>query len=192
MSEELVALSRAFHFAARRHEQQRRKGQRAEPYLNHLAEVTSLLAESTAGNDSVLLIAGLLHDTVEDTDTTPSEIEDLFGAEVATLVAEVTDDKKLPKQVRKRLQVEKVRKKSERARLLKIADKTSNLRALVSSPPEDWSSERILEYVAWARQVVDGCRGLNSQLERAFDTALQQAGESLGCAKEGWERDIDP
>ena len=175
MNEELVALSKAFHFAARRHEQQRRKGQRAEPYVNHLAEVTCLLAESTAGNDTVLLIAGLLHDTVEDTATNLPELEDLFGPEVAALVAEVTDDKALPKQERKRLQVEKVRKKSERARLLKIADKTSNLRALVSSPPEDWSAERIREYVTWAWQVVDGCRGLNSQLELEFDAAHQRA-----------------
>lgn len=180
MNQELVELSRAFHFAALRHEQHRRKGERAEPYVNHLAEVLLLLAEATGGEDPVLLLGALLHDTVEDTETTLAELEETFGPEVARLVSEVTDDKALPKEERKRLQIETIRSKSERARLLKMADQTSNVRSLGSSPPAHWTLQRKQQYIHWAQAVVDGCRGLNAHLEEAFDQASQAAAEVLG------------
>ena len=170
----LVDLARAFDFAARRHVHQRRKGEAAEPYINHLAEVAALLAEATGGDDPVLLVASLLHDTIEDQDVTRAEIAASFGDEVASLVVEVTDDKSLPKIERKRLQVENAPKKTERAKLLKLADKTSNLRAIANSPPA-WPLQRQREYVDWAERVVAGCRGVNAQLERAFDAAAAQA-----------------
>jgi hypothetical protein len=128
MSTDLVKLARAADYAARQHIAQRRKGERAEPYVNHLIEVAALLAEATAGEDVVLLMGGLLHDTLEDTDSTYEDLEQRFGPEVAALVAEVTDDKSLPKEERKRLQIAKTPGKSRRAKLLKLADKTSNLR----------------------------------------------------------------
>jgi hypothetical protein len=107
MSNDLVRLMGAVDYAARQHLSQRRKGERAEPYINHLTEVAALLAEATEGDDAVLLMGGLLHDTLEDTDATYEDIEQRFGTEVAALVAEVTDDKALPKEERKRLQIEK-------------------------------------------------------------------------------------
>ena len=131
MSTDLVLLARAADYAARQHIAQRRKGERAEPYVNHLIEVAALLAEATDGSDVVLLMGGLLHDTLEDTDATYDDLVERFGPEVASLVAEVTDDKSLPKEERKRLQIEKTPAKSRRAKLLKIADKTSNLRGLM-------------------------------------------------------------
>ncbi len=179
MSNDLVLLARAADYAARQHVAQRRKGERSEPYVNHLTEVASLLAEATDGNDVVLLLGGLLHDTLEDTDSTYEDLVERFGPEVAALVAEVTDDKALPKQDRKRLQIEKTASKSTRARLLKIADKTSNLRSLVTSPPAGWSIERLREYVVWARDVVRSCRGLNPRLEAAFDAAAAEAGRQF-------------
>ncbi|HYD31422.1 MAG TPA: HD domain-containing protein [Azospirillaceae bacterium] len=170
----VLAFARAFDFVAQKHADQRRKGARAEPYVNHLAEVASLLAEATEGRDPTLVIAGLLHDAIEDTDATREEIEALFGAEVAGVVAEVTDDKRLPKAERKRKQVEHVPYISTRARLLKLADKTSNLRAMVTSPPFDWDLARKAEYFAWAKEVIDaGCRGLNTRLESWFDEAYE-------------------
>jgi (p)ppGpp synthase/HD superfamily hydrolase len=170
----LADLARAFDFAARRHVHQRRKGEAAEPYVNHLAEVAALLAEATGGDDPVLLIAGLLHDTIEDQDVTRAEIAAAFGEEVASLVVEVTDDKSLPKLERKRLQVETAPTKTTRAKLLKLADKTSNLRAIANCPPA-WPIQRQREYVDWAERVIAGCRGVNPQLERAFDDAAAQA-----------------
>ena len=170
----LVDLARAFDFAARRHVHQRRKGEAAEPYINHLAEVAALLAEATGGDDPVLLIASLLHDTIEDQDVTRAEIARAFGEEVASLVVEVTDDKSLPKVERKRLQVENAPKKTERAKLLKLADKTSNLRAIVRSPPQ-WPLQRQREYIDWAERVVAGCRGASPLLESAFDEAVALA-----------------
>ena len=134
MTHELVQLTRAADYAARQHIAQRRKGEAAEPYINHLTEVAALLAEATGGDDVVLLMGGLLHDTLEDTDATYEDLVQRFGPEVAALVAEVTDDKSLRKEERKRLQVEKTPSKSRRAKLLKIADKTSNLRSLVTQP----------------------------------------------------------
>src|SRR4029079_13808015 len=143
MTHELVQLAQAADYAARQHIAQRRKGERAEPYINHLTEVMVLLAEATGGDDATLLAGGLLHDTLEDTDATYEDLEERFGPEVAALVAEVTDDKSLPKEERKRLQIEKTAGKSRRAKLLKIADKTSNLRGLVTSPPKGWPQARL-------------------------------------------------
>jgi guanosine-3',5'-bis(diphosphate) 3'-pyrophosphohydrolase len=170
----LADLARAFDFAARRHVHQRRKGEAAEPYVNHLAEVAALLAEATGGDDPVLLIASLLHDTIEDQDVTRDEIAAAFGAAVADLVVEVTDDTSLPKVERKRRQVEHAPRKTTRAKLLKLADKTSNLRAIAHSPPS-WPVQRQRDYIDWAESVIAGLRGTNARLERAFDEAAHAA-----------------
>jgi len=167
----VVDLVRAFDFAAKKHVDQRRKGATAEPYINHPAEVARLVIDATGGSDLVVVIGAILHDTIEDTKTTQQEIEGLFGAEVAALVAEVTDDKSLEKAVRKQLQVDHAPHKSERAKIIKIADKTSNLLALVTSPPPSWDHARRKQYFEWAAKVVAGCRGVNAQLEAGFDEA---------------------
>lgn len=181
MSSDLVRLANAADYAARQHVGQRRKGERDEPYINHLTEVAALLAAATDGNDVVLVMGGLLHDTLEDTGATIEDLRERFGAEVAELVAEVTDDKSLPQQERKRVQVETTPHKSRRAKLLKIADKTSNLRALVASPPAGWTAERLRDYVDWAEAVVRSCRGLNASLEAAFDEAYAGAKARFGA-----------
>jgi len=167
----IARLAKAYHFAAAKHVAQRRKGAAAEPYVNHLTEVADLVAEATAGADVDLVLAAVLHDTVEDTETSLAELERCFGDRVAALVAEVTDDKSLPKAERKRLQIEHATHATPGAQIVKLADKTSNLRALLSSPPADWPAERKAEYVAWARRVVAGCRGANPWLEARFDAA---------------------
>jgi GTP diphosphokinase / guanosine-3',5'-bis(diphosphate) 3'-diphosphatase len=177
---DLVLLARAFEFAAHRHRAQRRKGEAAEPYVNHLAEVAWLVAYATGGRDPVSVLGALLHDTVEDTGTTAAEIESEFGAEVAALVLEVTDDKSLPKAERKRRQVESAPHKSDRAKLIKIADKTSNLRGITNSPPKDWDLVRKRAYFEWGAQVVAGCRGVNAWLEGVFDEAHREGLAALG------------
>lgn len=181
MDNDVVKLSQAADYAARQHIAQRRKGDRAEPYVNHLTEVAAMLAEATGGADPVLVMGGLLHDTLEDTDATYEDLVERFGPEVAALVQEVTDDKSLPKDVRKRLQIEKTPSTSRRAKLLKIADKTSNLRGLVLSPPTGWTQERLRDYVVWAEQVVRSCRGLNAGLEARFDAAYDTARRHFGA-----------
>lgn len=163
----ILELARAYHFAAVAHEQQRRKGGRDTPYINHLTEVAELVAEATGGEDLPLVMAAVLHDTVEDTDVAPEDLLDGFGADVAALVAEATDDKSLPKAERKRLQVEHAPHKSDRAKLLKLADKISNLRSIALTPP-DWSPERQAQYVDWAEAVAAGLRGQNDWLDRQF------------------------
>jgi guanosine-3',5'-bis(diphosphate) 3'-pyrophosphohydrolase len=161
----LVLVSSAADFAARRHKDQRRKGAGQVPYVNHLADVACLLAISTVGVDAELVAAGWLHDTVEDTGTSRSELAATFGEDVASLVMEVTDDKTLPKEERKRLQIVKTPAKTPRAKMIKLADLTSNLRKL----PDDWETQRICDYFAWADKVAAGCRGVNPELENAFD-----------------------
>ena len=173
MGLDLVQITRALDYAAKKHVGQRRKGDAQEPYINHLAEVAHLLAEATDGNDTNLVIAGLLHDCIEDQGVTYEELVGLFGNDVAGLVRDVTDDKALLKTERKRLQVEHAPHKSARARMLKIADKTSNLHALVISPPSGWDEQRKREYFAWAEAVVAGCRGVNAFLEAKFDEAYR-------------------
>ena len=181
MNLDLVRFARAADYAARQHVAQRRKGESAEPYINHLTEVAALLAEATDGGDPVLVLGALLHDTLEDTDATYEDLVQRFGEEVASLVAEVTDDKSLRKEDRKRLQIEKTPGKSRRAKLLKIADKTSNLRSLLSSPPKGWTDERLRDYVVWADEVVRSCRGLNAWLEAEFDAAHGDAQRRFGA-----------
>ena len=161
-------------FAAEKHATQKRKGAAAEPYINHLIEVAQLIAGSSELLDANLVMAGLLHDTIEDTGTTAEELERTFGSDITALVLEVTDDKSLPKEVRKALQVETAPHKSVRAQVIKLADKISNLRALLTSPPTTWSVERKRDYFAWARQVVDALSAPNPILKAEFDRTYVQ------------------
>ena len=162
-------LLEAFVFAAHKHRDHRRKDPDHSPYINHLIEVTDILWRVGGVRSTPLLVAAVLHDTIEDTHTSPDEIRSAFGQEVLDLVLEVTDDKQLPKAERKRLQVEHAPQKSQLAKQLKIADKISNVGDIIKNPPPDWPAERCQEYLDWARQVVDGLRGSNLALEADFD-----------------------
>ena len=176
---EWISVLRAADAAARWHAHQRRKGIAQEPYINHLLEVASLVTEATAGRDPNLVIAALLHDAVEDQEVPIQMIAREFGKQVADIVMEVTDDKTLSKEERKRRQIETASLKTREAKLLKLADKTSNLRTIAASPAADWSVRRRLEYVEWARQVVSGLRGTSDWLEEQFDEAANAALKSL-------------
>jgi len=176
---DLIMVLKAADAAARWHVHQRRKGAAKEPYINHLLEVATLVAEATEGTDPNLVIAALLHDAIEDCEVPHKLIAETFGADVADLVAEVTDDKTLEKAERKKRQVTTAHEKTDRAKLLKLADKTSNLRALVSSPAPDWSVHRRIEYIDWARKVAHGLRGVSPLLEKQFDVAALAAEQSL-------------
>ena len=169
MNGNVLLIARALDFAARKHVNQRRKGLAQEPYINHLTEVAQLLAETTEGEDANLIVAGLLHDTIEDQGVTHDELVTVFNRDVADLVREVTDDKSLPKAQRKRLQVMHAAAISERAKLVKLADKISNLRDVADCPPPHWSLQRRQEYFDWGREVVDQLRGVHPALEALFD-----------------------
>ncbi len=167
----------AARFAAEKHARQKRKGEAGEPYINHLIEVAELVAAASPVLDTNLVIAAFLHDSVEDTGVTPQEIESLFGHDVASLVMEVTDDKSLSKEMRKALQVQNAHKKTPRAQTLKLADKISNLRAILTSPPRDWSLERKRQYFDWARDVISRLTEPNPRLKQEFDRTYSRAGE---------------
>ena len=177
--QEWLQVLRAADAAARWHVHQRRKGPAEEPYINHLVEVAMLVADATGGKDTNLVIACLLHDAIEDCEVPKELIAETFGDDVAALVEEVTDDKSLPKTERKAKQVKAAPTKSSRAKILKLADKTSNLRAVAASPPANWSVKRRKEYVDWAREVAKGLRGVNQKLEDQFDEAAAAAERSF-------------
>ena len=158
----------AARFAAEKHTAQRRKGRSGEPYVNHLLEVAETLARGLDELDTNLIVAALLHDTIEDAGVTRAELAAHFGEDVAALVAEVSDDKSLPKETRKARQVEEAPGKSPRAQALSAADKISNLRSIVNSPPAGWNFERRVAYVRWARQVVGRFGQLNSRVAAEF------------------------
>ncbi|RMF23870.1 MAG: bifunctional (p)ppGpp synthetase/guanosine-3',5'-bis(diphosphate) 3'-pyrophosphohydrolase, partial [Deltaproteobacteria bacterium] len=160
--------------SARKHRMQRRKGADALPYINHPIEVADLLANTGKIDDPAALVAAVLHDTIEDTETSAEELERLFGSEVRRLVECVSDDKSLPKAERKRLQIEHAPELPLGAKWIKLADLTCNVRDIAADPPADWPVERRRQYLAWAEQVASGCRGSNAELERAFDEALAQ------------------
>jgi (p)ppGpp synthase/HD superfamily hydrolase len=174
---------RAADAAARWHIHQRRKGTAQEPYINHLLEVASLVADATHGRDPELVIAALLHDAIEDQEVPSELIAREFGDRVAAIIAEVTDDKSLDKPERKRLQIERASKKTDTAKLVKLADKTSNVRAIAFAPSPDWSVKRRLEYIDWAKQVVQGLRGASPWLKEQFDRAVEDAERSLAVPK---------
>ena len=169
----------ALEFAAEKHRDQRRKGVEASPYINHPIQVAEVLASFGQVDDLTTLLAAILHDTIEDTDTTESDLEQLFGKDVAEVVSEVTDDKSLPKKERKRLQVEHTPHLSDMAKQIKIADKTCNVRDIGSKPPTDWDETRRREYFEWAEAVVAGCRGVNKGLEEYFDLCVADSKNRL-------------
>ncbi|PZV09101.1 MAG: phosphohydrolase [Leptolyngbya sp.] len=176
-----TALLEALHFSATKHSAQRRKDKEASPYINHPIRVAQLLASEGGVTDLVILQAAILHDTVEDTDTTPEEIERHFGPEVRRVVEEVTDDKSLPKAERKQRQVEHSPHLSSQAKQLKIADKAANVQNITTSPPDGWSLERKREYLDWADRVVAGCRGCNPALEAVYDEIIAQGRQALAA-----------
>jgi GTP diphosphokinase / guanosine-3',5'-bis(diphosphate) 3'-diphosphatase len=175
MKSELALLLKALDFAARKHRDQRRKDPEASPYINHPIALAEVLVNEGGVTDIEVLCAALLHDTVEDTATTPGEIGAAFGERIARIVGEVTDDQDLPKAERKRLQIEHAPGLSREAKLVKLADKVCNLRDVAERPPASWDLARRREYFDWAKRVVDGLRGMPGdemrRLEAAFDAA---------------------
>lgn len=171
-------LFKTLTFAAEKHRDQRRKNAEASPYINHPIALGDLLTNEGGVEDLVVLCAALLHDTIEDTETTLEELEREFGPQIASVVQEVTDDKSLEKHVRKQLQIEHAPHISREAKLVKLADKICNLRDMLASPPAGWPLGRRQEYFDWAAQVVAGLRGTHSGLEAIFD-ALYARREEL-------------
>jgi guanosine-3',5'-bis(diphosphate) 3'-pyrophosphohydrolase len=161
-------LLEAVAFAAEKHRHQRRKDAEASPYINHPIALASLLKREGI-DDVAVLCAALLHDTIEDTKTTPDELRVAFGEVITSVVLEVTDDKNLDKAERKRLQIQHAPTLSERARLVKLADKICNVYDIAAAPPANWTLERKQQYLRWAKDVVDRLRGTHPRLEAIFD-----------------------
>jgi len=174
---QLGMFVRAVAFAAAKHRDQRRKDADASPYINHPIALANVLANEGGVADTTVLCAAILHDTIEDTETTADALEAIFGPEVTSVVLEVSDDKSLAKKIRKQLQIDHAPHLSPKAKLVKLADKICNLRDVLSSPPADWSVERKRDYFNWAAQVVDGIRGIHPRLESVFDGLLARQAE---------------
>ena len=173
-NKDMGLVLRATAFAALKHRDQRRKDAEASPYINHPIALADLLWDLGGVRDPVVIAAALLHDTIEDTETSATELRRAFGAKVAGIVGEVTDDKRLPKERRKELQIEHAAHISKSAKLVKLADKICNLRDILASPPKDWSIERKRQYFDWAKKVIDQAKGTNLKLERRFDQLFRQ------------------
>ncbi len=174
-----ASLLDALEYAAEMHRDQRRKGAEASPYINHPIQVARLLASVGGVADLATLMAAILHDTIEDTRTEKQDLVERFGDEVAGLVEEVSDDKSLPKAERKREQVKHSPHLSDRAKMIKIADKICNVRDIAEKPPADWDLERRRQYFDWASAVVEGCRGVNAELEACFFAVVADSSASV-------------
>jgi guanosine-3',5'-bis(diphosphate) 3'-pyrophosphohydrolase len=171
---DLATFVNAVDFAARKHRFQRRQDKDASPYINHPIAVANVLATQAGISDPVILCAAVLHDTIEDTETTAAELEETFAAQITQIVLEVTDDKSSPKEVRKQLQIEHAPQLSGQAKAVKLADKICNLRDTLTQPPVGWGLARCREYFEWAKKVIDGVRGINPALETIFDQIYAQ------------------
>jgi len=160
-------------FAARKHSRQRRKDPAASPYINHPIEVMKLLSQCGI-TDVEILQSAVLHDTLEDTETSLSELTNLFGSRVANMVNEVTYEKQIPQIQRKQLEIDSIPHCSKGAQLIKQADKISNLTTIASSPPINWSSQRITGFIHWSYFIFKQCRGNNQQLDEITDKLMKQ------------------
>lgn len=169
--DDIRLLVKALALAADKHRLQKRKDMDASPYINHPVALANILCNHGDVMDIEILCAALLHDTIEDTETTPTELETEFSPAISSIVMELTDDKRLPSEVRKRLQIEHAGHLSKQAKLVKLADKIANLQEMAEKPPADWSLARRREYFDWGKQVIDQLRGIHPRLEALFDAA---------------------
>ena len=172
-------ILKAAHFAAEKHRDQRRKDENASPYINHPISVALAIAQIGGVDDPEILAAALLHDTLEDTKTEPEELEAEFGKKVCEYVLDGSDDKTLPKDERKRRQIEHAKKISKSAALIKLGDKISNVTDVINSPPEDWDINRRKEYLDWAEKVIENCPKVNDRMENKFQEIIKQGREAL-------------
>ena len=176
----VARLLAAAAFSAERHRDQRRKGGRDTPYINHPLEVAERLVRIGGVEDTDVLIAAILHDTIEDTDTTAEEIADHFGRTVCSLVLEVTDDRNLTSSERKRLEIEHAPGLTPGAKMIKLADKTCNVADMASNPPSSWTRQRRRDYLDFAEQIALGCRGVNPALDAEFQRVLAHVSRAIG------------
>lgn len=172
---DLSNFTKAVYFAAQKHRGQMRKGNDDAPYINHPLEVVKLLTDIGKIEDFEILIAAVLHDTLEDTKTSTEEITVHFGDKICKMVVELTDDQSLSKSERKELQIEHAPHLSPGAKLVKLADKISNIRDVIENPPKHWPVARRREYVEWGKKVVAGLRGSNKYLENYFDELVERS-----------------
>ena len=172
-------ILKAVHFSAQKHSTQRRKDENASPYINHPISVALAIAQIGGVDDPEILAAALLHDTLEDTETTPEELEDEFGKKVCEYVLDVTDDKTLPKDERKRRQIEHAKELSPGAALIKLGDKISNVTDVTNNPPADWDVNRRKQYLDWAEKVIENCPKVNDRMENTFQGIIKQGREAL-------------
>lgn len=184
MTVDPLLLLRTVHFAADKHRYQTRKDEDGSPYINHPIQVAELLARVGDVTDPATLQAAILHDVVEDTETTVDELREVFSPDVAAIVAEVSDDKSLEKAERKRLQEIDAPGLSRAAKLVKLGDKICNLDDVVTSPPQGWDLARRRAYLEWTERVVAGLRGTNAPLERLYDERLAAGRAALGSEGE--------
>ena len=152
-------------FAADKHKNQRRKDLENTPYINHPIEVANFLIKHGI-TDSNIIICALLHDTIEDTNTSFEEIKELFGEEIALTVRDCTDNKKLDKITRKKEQIEHAKYIRNNAKLVKLADKYSNISMLAINPPSKWSPEEIIGYTHWGYAVCKNLFGINEKIDK--------------------------
>ena len=172
-------ILKAAHFAAMKHRDQRRKDHASSPYINHPIAVALMVAEIGDVDDPEVIAAALLHDTIEDTDTSPEELEAEFGVRVRGIVEEVTDDKHLRKVERKRRQIEHASQLSFAAALVKLGDKISNVTDITNAPPAGWDVDRRREYLDWAEAVIANCPKVNRKLEERFSQVLREGRAKL-------------
>lgn len=166
---DIALILHALEFASIKHKDQRRKDAEASPYINHPIALAKVLCIEGGITDPKVICGALLHDTIEDTETTAEELNVHFGKAITKIVLEVSDDKNLLKEDRKRRQIEHAHHVSRRAKLVKLADKISNLRDILNSPPANWPKKRKQDYFDWAKEVVDQVRDASKKLGKVFD-----------------------
>lgn len=180
---EIQEICSGVDFASEKHRFQTRKNKEKTPYIMHPIGVAYNLMKTGEIRDAGVIIGALLHDTVEDTQTTFEEIEKKFGSQIAGYVREVTDDKSLSQESRKRFQVINASHKSKGAAQIKLADQLFNLNDLINNSPPDWSQTRIDRYYEWSQSVIDRLPVANEKLLNAVEEIINEYWEKQSVKK---------
>lgn len=172
----MTIAEKARDFVTVKHSHLFRPNKAKQPIIEHLAEVAGLV--EMAGGTDVQIAAAWLHDTVEDTKTTLDMIRQEFGVEIARLVDGLTDPPEfaaMPLAQRKPLQAERLAKKSDEIKLIKLCDQISNVRSVLHDPPSEWDAAKSLAYVTGAQKLAEICAGLSPMLDGLFDEVFDEA-----------------
>jgi len=170
-------------FATEKHKSQVRSNEKKTPYIIHPIEVADLVMKIGHVYDKDVLITALLHDVMDDTQTTYEQITSLYGTKVSSYLEEMTSKQGLSLKEQKKQQIMQAFRQNPSVAIIKLSDKLSNLKTLATSPPPSWSRDRIDQYFQWAQTVIENLPESNQLLKKAVKNVISDYWEKQAQQK---------